>query len=66
MKPRLRHWILVFLGLAIALLLSAGMWWLGEWNIYAYSVGLGTGAMFAALGMIADKYNKWSSAQRPR
>ncbi len=66
MTYRARDWFFVFLGLAIALFLSAGMYWIGEWNGYAYAAGLGTGAMIAALGMVADAYNKRSSRQAPR
>lgn len=60
-------WFLVLLGLAVALLLSVGLWLIGEWNVFAYGAGVCVGGMIAALGMMFDQYNNRSSAsQAPR
>lgn len=54
------EWLVVLFALALALVGSVSMWWIDEWNQYSYFAGIGTGAMIATVGMMADDYKKRS------
>ena len=54
---------IVLVAMVVAALVSVGLLWIDEWNIYSFGAGIAVGGMIAAAAMLAERS---SAGQNPR